>query len=269
MTPPLLDVRDATAGYGQGWALRNISFAVRAGEMVGVLGPNGSGKSTLLRAITRMLPERTGEILVEGVPVERLSRRALARTLGGVPQGTEMVFAFTVEEIVRMGRTPHLRRLSSMSAHDRAVVEEVLVSVGLDRFRRRRINELSGGERQRVLLARALAQEPKMLLLDEPSSHLDLNHKVELFDLLARLRDARGLAVLLISHDTNLTVEYVDRVLLLDDGLLVRDGRPADVMQKEILEKVYGTRVEVIPSPWSGAPQVWPLPHQHTQGGAT
>jgi len=265
--PPLLEVRNITAGYGQGWSLREISFAVGAGEMVGVLGPNGSGKSTLLRAITRMLPERTGEILVQGVPVEAQSRRALARVLGVVPQSTDVTFSFTVEEIVRMGRTPHLPRLAGMSAHDREVVDASLLAAGLSCFRRRPINELSGGEWQRVLLARALAQEPKMLLLDEPSSHLDINHKVELMDLLARLREGRGLAVLLISHDANLTVEYVDRVLLLDDGRLLQDGPPAEVMRKETLEAVYRTRVEVTLSPWSGAPQVWPIPHQHTGGG--
>ncbi|MBE7560034.1 ABC transporter ATP-binding protein [bacterium] len=269
MAPPFLVLDNVTAGYGQGWALRNLSFSVVAGEMVGVLGPNGSGKSTLLRAITRMLPELVGRILLDGRPVQRYSRRELARLLAVVPQETAISFDFSVEEIVAMGREPHLSRsplaplIKGGTVGDRRVVAEALERVGLSGLRRRSVHELSGGERQRVLLARALAQQPQMLLLDEPSSHLDINHKVELFDLLSQLNHERGLSVLVVSHDVNLTVEYVSRVLLLDDGRLVRDGSPAEVLTKSTLEAVYRTRVEILDSPWSGAPQVWPIPHQH------
>ncbi len=262
---PLLQLERVTAGYGQGWALRDLSFVMQSGEMVGVLGPNGSGKSTLLRAITRMLPQVEGSLLLEGVPVQEYRRRQMARLLAVVPQETAIAFDFTVEEVVRMGRTPYLPRLGSLSHADRRVVEESLLRVGLAGMRRRSVRQLSGGERQRVLLARALAQEPRMLLLDEPSSHLDINHKVELFDLLSQLNHQHGLSVLVVSHDVNLTVEYVRRVLLLDDGRLVRDGTPGEVLTKEALEAIYHTRIEILDSPWSGVPQVWPVPHQHAQ----
>jgi cobalamin transport system ATP-binding protein len=260
---PLLEIEDLIAGYGQGWALRDLNATIEAGEMVGVLGPNGSGKSTLVRAITRMLPQISGETRLWGKPTSKLSRRRMARVFGVVPQDTNIAFAFSVKEIVNMGRTPYLSRFSGMGKRDMGVVEEAMRMTGVWQLRNRKSNQLSGGERQRVVLARALAQEPDLLLLDEPSSHLDINHKVELFDLLHKINIEEKRTVLLVSHDLNLTAEYCRRIILMDDGLIVADGTPQEVLQKDTLEKLYRTRVEVRSSPFSGAPQIWPMPHQH------
>jgi iron complex transport system ATP-binding protein len=248
--------RNLVCGYDGREVLHGLSLAVARGELVGVLGPNGSGKSTLLRAITGVLPLTSGEVELLGQPLRRLRRRDIARRVGVVPQGGRTVFEFTVREIVAMGRTPHVGRLQGETPHDRAAIEAALMRTDCTALAGRLVSELSGGEAQRAIIARALAQEPELLLLDEPTAFLDLSHQIEVFELLRRLNRAEGLTVVCISHDLNLASLYCDRLVLLRDGTVADEGRPSDVITAQRIREVYGASVLVDDDTPSGRPRI-------------
>jgi len=261
MSGSLLAVRDLAFGYGGTFRLEGVSFALGGGEILGVIGPNSAGKTTLIRLLSRVLTPEAGEILLEGAPLARLSRRALARRVAVVPQELQLAFPFTVRELVLMGRHPHARGLFFEGPNDFAVAQEAMTAAGVLELADQPVETLSGGERQRAAIARALAQEPRLLLLDEPTSHLDLRHQGEIVGLLRRLNRHEGTTILLVSHDLNLAAEIADRLLLLARGRLVSIGDPAEVLDEARLEAVYGCRVHVEKSPWSGRPVVsihWP-----------
>ena len=238
------------------WCLRDVDLAFRPGETVGVVGPNGAGKTTLLRALGGLIRPTAGEVTLADRPLAAFSRRRLARHLGYLPQDVQGAFAYSVEEVVAQGRYPRNATLGLIGAHDRRVIERVMVATHVDAFAQRPLAELSGGERQRALLASVLAQETEFLLLDEPTAALDLHHQVEVFRLIADLARRRGLGVILITHDLNLAARYCDRMVLLDEGRVARDGAPGDVMERDILEAVYRTRLRVERNPATGAPMV-------------
>ncbi|MEN8151539.1 MAG: ABC transporter ATP-binding protein [Planctomycetota bacterium] len=236
----------------------DLSLVVEQGQFVAVLGPNGCGKTTLVRLASRVVRPDAGSVRLGGDDVGGLPVREVARRLAVVPQGESGVFAFTVGEAVLMGRTPWQEGFGFEGEKDRQIAREALGAVEADHLIDRDVREISGGERQRVLLARALAQRTGFLVLDEPTSHLDLKHHVASLRLLARLREREGLTVLLISHDVNLTVRFAERVVLLGGGGVAADGTPEDVLRSGTLSDVYGTpvvvrRVEGIP-----VPQVYP-----------
>lgn len=255
----MLEVRDLTVAYGRLVALRRVSLSLGAGELLGVVGPNGSGKSTLIRAITRLVRPLEGDIRLDGKEVGRLSQRELARWAAVVPQSPYLPDAFSVLEVALMGRTPHLGLLQSEGRSDLAAVRRALEQTDTWQLAGRRMGELSGGERQRVVVARALAQETPLLLLDEPTAHLDMGHQAAVLDLVRRLCRREGKAGLAAIHDLSLAGQYCDRLVMLNEGRIVGEGEPQEVLSPQLLASVYGTRVSVFSHPLTGRPVVTPL----------
>ncbi len=244
-TQPLLEVRALTFGYQQQTLLYNVALSIAGSAMVGLLGPNGSGKTTLLRLLSGVLQPQQGTILLEGRDLRTWGRRAIAQKIAVVPQELHVPFAFTVEQMVELGRTPFITGIfSTASRHDHEIVAEAMEIASITPFARRLFNELSGGERQRVLIAMALAQQPTLLLLDEPTAHLDIKYQVETLELVQALNRKRGMAVIAAMHDLNLAARYFPRLLLFQRGI-VADASPAEVLQPDLLSRVYGVHVQV------------------------
>ena len=245
-----------------GCAVDGVTVEVPAGACTAVLGPNGSGKSTLLRLMLGILAPSAGTVELDGRPVARWGREEIARAVGVVPQGEEAVFPMTVREMVAMGRYPHLGPWRRERDADRRAVERAMRRCDVLAFAQRPISTLSGGERQRARVARALAQEPSALALDEPTAALDVSHEMAIFELLRDLGRA-GTTVLLVTHNLNLAARYADRLVLLDRGRVAATGTPGEVLTRETVERVYGWPVRIDrhpgPGPDAGAPQVVPL----------
>lgn len=255
-----LTVSELVVRLGSHAALNGISCTLPAGSFTGIVGPNGSGKTTLLRALSGVLAPAAGSVHLDGRPVRSLPATVRARQMAVVTQHLPGDFDFTAGEVVAMGRYPHLGRWRREGQADRAAVAQAMAVTGTAALAERRFSRLSGGEQQRVAIARALAQEPRILLLDEPSNHLDVRHVMELFDLLSRLNREQGLTVVAVLHDLNLAALYCQRLLLLQGGRLVAAGTPAAVLQPEQIEGAYGSRVVVTRHPLTGAPQVALVP---------
>lgn len=256
----ILRVEDLVCGYGDADVITGITLSVREGEFLGIIGPNGSGKTTLFRAIAGLIAPRKGRIIYKGRDTSAVSRAHLAEEVAILPQFLEANFPFTVEEFVMMGRYPHMSRLSRETPQDRQAVDKALAATGTVSLRGRRISDLSGGERQRCLLAQGLAQEPTLLLLDEPTAHLDIGHQIEALDLLSRLNREEGITVLIVLHDLNMAGEYCERLLLLSGGRVHREGAPRNVLTYQAIEEVYKTVVVVSTNPVSSSPHVLPIP---------
>ena len=256
--PPALAAQAVQFGYGEDLILNDFSLSVSRGDFVGLLGPNGSGKSTCVRLLSGVVKPLSGAVMLDGVSLTDLPRRTIARRLAVVPQLTAPTFAFTVREFVMMGRSPHLGRLQSERKEDHEIVAEALALTETFDLSARHVTELSGGELQRVTIARALAQEADILLLDEPTAMLDINHQVEIFELLRGLNASRDVTILCVSHDLNSAAEYCPRLVLLRNGSVVADGAPEAVLTAERIQQVYGARVLIDASP-SGKPRVTPL----------
>jgi iron complex transport system ATP-binding protein len=257
----IVEARDLTVAYGRNGrpALRGVSCAVEERRLVAVVGPNGSGKTTLVRALSGLVAPQAGTVLVGGRSVAEWPRKELARQIGVLPQREEFLFPLKVEETVLLGRYAHLGPLAGAGEADHAAVRAALERCDVAAFAGRPVDSLSGGEWQRVRLARALAQEPKALILDEPTASLDIRHEMELFELVRRLVDG-GLAGLVITHHLNLAARFADRVLLLNAGELVAAGAPADVFTRETIGRVFEWPVAV--PRWGGdegPPQIVPL----------
>jgi iron complex transport system ATP-binding protein len=227
------------------FALSEVSMEIAPGEIVGVIGPNSSGKTTLVRLLTRVLEPVVGEIRLEGTPVRQLTRTELARRVGVVPQGLVADVPFNVGDLVLMGRYPHGPGRYFESRLDREAARAAMAATGVLDLADLPLDHLSGGERQRAVIARALAQEPRLLVLDEPTAHLDLHYQVEVAALLRRLNRERGLAILLVSHDLNLAAEVSDRLVLLSGGRTVARGVPEVVLEESLLASVFGCEVIV------------------------
>lgn len=255
----MIRVSKVSFRYVEEWVLRDVSFGVRKGEFLGVIGPNGSGKTTLLKSLNRTLAPEEGDIFINGLNVNEIKRRELARVVGMVPQEAPIVFPFTVLELVLMGRAPYLKRLSFEGEKDYKIARKAMEMTGTLGFSGRGISALSGGEKQRVLIARAIAQEPDIMLLDEPTSFLDIKHQIEIYDLIKGLSSRDGLTIISVSHDINLAAHYCDRILLLDNGRVCKVGSPEDVVTGENIEGVYGCRVLVDKNPVTNKPRITPL----------
>jgi len=250
------------------FAIRDLTFDVRPGETFGVIGPNASGKTTLVRLLSKVLEPSEGRVLLQGEDVTRLSRAGLARRVAIVPQDVPRGFPHTVEELVLMGRFPRAPHRFFESQEDRVAARRAMEAVGVMDLRSALLDRLSGGERQRVLLARALAQEPQLLVLDEPTAHLDLRYQAECAGLLRRLRSQAGLTIVLVSHDLGFAAELSDRLLLMAGGATVRVGPPDAVIDEAVLEAAYGCRVIVDKHPISRRPTVHLIyPEQDDQDG--
>jgi iron complex transport system ATP-binding protein len=238
-----LELRGLTLDYGARRALEDVSARLEPGTLAALLGPNGAGKSTLLRAVsgaaTGSGARRAGQVLIDDVPLEEYDRAALARRVAVVPGQTRVAFPLRVEELVALGRVPHEHPLLGPRAADRAAVDAAVERVGIADLRGRDVRELSLGERQLVVLAMAVAQAPRLLLLDEPTVHLDLRHQVAVMELLRDLATHDGVTVLAVLHDVSLASHFFGRLLLLDRGRLVADGAPVDVLSAERIREVY------------------------------
>lgn len=252
---PAIEIENLTFGYKDKPVLSGISLSVEIGEMVAVLGPNGSGKTTLIKLVSGALSGE-GTIKLHRKPLGAYSRRELSRLFAVVPQESAMSFAYTVAEIVLMGRASHHHPLLLESKRDREVALRSMEVTGVESLADRYLHELSGGEKQRVFIARALAQEPQILLLDEPAAFLDLKHQLGVLDLLKRLNRERGLTIMAALHDLNLAALYFARLVMLRDGQLFCDGPAREILTERTIYQVYGVRVRVQADRSGKTPQV-------------
>jgi iron complex transport system ATP-binding protein len=262
---PAFTARDLTFAYPRALspAVADVALDVPPGQFFAVLGPNGSGKSTLLKLLLGALSPGAGTVSFAGRPVAHWDRRELARRVGAVSQSEELAFRWTVGELVEMGRYPHLGAWRPVGRNDRDAVAAALARCDVAEFADRPISTLSGGERQRVRIARALAQQPSALVLDEPTAALDVRHEMRIFELLAGLASKDGVTIVTVTHNLNLAARYAHRLLLLDRGRAAAYGAPTEVLRLEVLERVYRWPLAVVqhpgPGPDRGAPQVVPL----------
>ena len=250
------------------WVVKDMNFSVRQGEIFGVIGPNGSGKSSLLKVLAKLVEPQEGTVRLFRARLDALSRDAVARQVAYMPQDLSSDFAFTALDMVLMGRFPYRQRskwslLGWEQRSDHLVVQQAMEHADVTHLADREMGTLSAGERQRVLLARALAQEPGVLLLDEPTAHLDLQHQLDLCRILRRVHAQHGMTVLLVSHDINLASQYCDRVLIMKEGCLMYLGSPHDVITQPNLKEVYGCQVLIDAHPETGLPRV-SLPREST-----
>ena len=256
--PAGIEVSDLSFAYARPQVLRSVSLSLARGSATAIIGPNGSGKTTLMSCINGLLRPQNGAVHLLGRPVRELKTREVARLVASVPQEFQVPFAYRVREIVSLGRSPYLSFLGSLTESDHRVVDESLQSTGLTDLQSRTYNELSGGEKQRVAVALALAQEPAILLLDEPTTHLDLAHQIEVMSLVRKVAAERGMTVLASMHDINLAAAFFPRMIVLDAGRVVADGPPSIVISRELLRKVFAVDAQVIVNGGSRPIQVVP-----------
>ncbi|MCX5780451.1 MAG: ABC transporter ATP-binding protein [Firmicutes bacterium] len=241
----LLNIMGVTCGYGAALVLKDASVAINSRDFVGIVGPNGSGKSTLVRTISRVLQPLMGKVLLEEEDIYQIPAALLAKKMAVVTQENGLDFPFTVRDVVMMGRLPHIKRFAREGVQDLEAVARAMEFTDTISLADRQVNQLSGGEKQRVLLARALAQEPKVLLLDEPTSYLDINYQIEIMELLARLRRDYGLTIIMVLHDLNLASRYCDYLMVVKEGFIHAVGTPQEVINAPMIKEVYGCEVRV------------------------
>jgi iron complex transport system ATP-binding protein len=251
-----LEIKDISLSYNHVPVVKGLSFQLRSGELVGLIGPNGCGKTSVIKALSRVLSLRSGQITLDGQDLGRFSHSNLARITGVVPQNPVLPETFTVTEVVLLGRNPHLGWLRNESARDLAIAWSAMEQTGITAFAGRKIGELSGGERQRVTIARVIAQEPQVVLLDEPTANLDICHQIEILDLMKRLCLENRLAVLIALHDLNLAAQYCDRLILMKKGQVHAEGTPQEVITEANIKEVYGAGSSVYPHPENKLPVV-------------
>ena len=252
----VLDVRNLRAGYENGFVLEDVSFSLEAGDFTAVLGKNGSGKSTLIKAVQGLLKTCEGNVTILGREALRLSRRELAGLVAYVPQFHEPAFDYTVEEVVTMGRYARRGRLERLSSSDRDAVEDAMTLARVRHLRSKPAARLSGGEARRVDIARALAQDAQVLLLDEPSAHLDICFQVEIYRMLRKLQVERKTTILAAEHNVNLAVLFSRRLMLLKNGRLEALGTPVDLITRETIRDIFEAEVDVRANPRSGLPEI-------------
>jgi len=252
----MIEVHSISFRYHEDWVLQDVSFRVEKGEFVGVIGPNGSGKTTLLKILYRLLSPQKGEILFDLVPMRKMDRNDIAKRIAVVAQETQLLFPFSVLETVLMGRSPYLGHLMFESEKDLEIAKKAMEWTKIFPFSERPMDELSGGERKRVFIARALAQEPEVILLDEPTANLDIHHQIDFLDLILTLNRERGLTMVMASHDMNIASEFCDRLILIQDGRVYKMGTPQEVITKENIESVFGCEVWIDQNPVSGMPRI-------------
>jgi len=259
----ILDINDISLSFRNKSILSDVSFRVSAGEFFVVIGPNGAGKTSLLKILSGLQKTQQGSVQIKGKDIYRYTRRSLAQIMAIVPQQIEVGFPFTVKETVIMGRTPHLGILGMESKNDFHIAEEAMNFTEVAHLKERKLFQLSGGELQRVIIARAICQQPEIILLDEPTTALDPSHQLKIMDLMERFRREHNTTIIMVSHDLNLASMYGDRLLLLKEGRVVKTGDPKTVLNKTLLEESYGCRMMVDESPLGQVARVTPIPHKY------
>lgn len=253
----MLKVKNITCGYNSKVILHNISFDVKTREIIGIIGPNGCGKTTLLRAITGVVKLKMGEVQLEGKSIRNMSYKEVARKMAVVSQVFEDNY-MTVEEFIMLGRIPYYKKLQFFeSKEDENIAEKYMNLTGIHHLKDQMLSKISGGEKQLALIARALCQQTKLLLLDEPTAHLDISHKIEIMDMIKRLRRDHNITVIVVMHDLNLAGEYCDRLILINNGLIHSVGTPREVLTYSNIEDVYNAIVVVKENPVSMNPHVF------------
>lgn len=240
-----LNVSSLFFSYGEGNAVDDVSFDAEQGEVIGIIGQNGCGKTTLLKCINTLLRPSGGTVMIEDVNVLSMPRKEVARNIGVVSQHSTIIFPYNVLDMVMMGRYPAKNSLETYNSKDLDIVKRSMAETGVEGFAERTIDELSGGERQRVLIARALAQEPKIMLLDEPTLHLDVNHQFDLMELIRRLATERNMLVIIVTHDIMLAARFCDRLIMMEHGKIVSSGMTKDVLTEDNLSKVFEIEAKV------------------------
>ena len=261
-TPNAIEIKNVELAYGPVEVLRKIFFSIPSGSFFIIIGPNGSGKTTLLKALASVEPISGGEIWIDEKPMKEYAHRILAQKIAMVPQVISDDFPFTTLEMVIMGRSPHQGLLGLSSFDDRQKAIQAMEFTQTIHLTDRKMNQLSGGERQRVMIARAICQEPDIILLDEPTASLDPAHQVRIMDLMKLLQEEKGVTVVMVSHDINLAAMYGDEILLLKDGQVVHAGIPFDVLTFDRLEATYGCMLLVDESPLGNFPRITPVPNR-------
>jgi len=262
---PAIKITNLSHSFGKRNVLRKLSFSVEKGDFFIIIGPNGSGKTTLMKLMARILKLRKGQIEILGLPSSSYTPKALARAVAFVPQRLPIDLPFTVGETVLLGRAPYQGTLGFESEEDQEIAKQAMKFTGVDRLAGARLGQLSGGEQQRVFIARAICQEPEIMLLDEPTASLDLAHQVKVMDLMENLKTEKSITVVMVSHDVNLAAMYSDQVLLIKDGEIVCIGSPSDVLSFPKLEETYGCKLLVDESPHGGFPRVTLVPGRYLE----
>lgn len=240
-----LEIDNLKFGYKKDIVLNGLTFNIEKGSFVSIIGPNGSGKSTLLKLLSQLYSPDYGNVLIYGEDIKNFKKKELARKIALVPQDTIIDFEFTVEDIVFMGRHPYKGRFQKDDENDHNIVRRAMEMTNTLYLKNRIITEISGGERQRVIIAKALAQDPSIILLDEPTSHLDINHQVEILNLLKRLNEEKGTTIIIVVHDVNLASRYSDEIILLNEGKILGMGSPEEVITNENIEFAYDLKVAI------------------------
>jgi cobalamin transport system ATP-binding protein len=254
--PPAISLQELSFSYRTQAVLQDISLEIPHQSFLALIGPNGSGKTTMLRLMSKALRPQRGTVMLDGQPLAGFSARKLAQKLAVISSQQHFEFPFSVADVVAMGRFPHLNRLERMSDRDWEIVDEAMERTCVGDFRNRSISQLSSGEKQRVLIARAIAQQPSILMLDEPNAHLDINHQIAIFNLLRTLNRQHQMTVIVVLHDLSAAAAFCETMVLLDRGRIVRTGTPAEVITEELIQQTYGAEVVVFPSPVGGGPQI-------------
>jgi iron complex transport system ATP-binding protein len=251
-----LEVKNISLSYNHSPVVEDLSFELLPGELVGLIGPNGCGKTSIIKAISRVLPPRSGQIILDGKEIRYYSHSALAQVIGVVPQNPSLPDTFKVFEVVLLGRNPHLGWLRGEGPNDIGIAWRAMEKTGIAALAERKISELSGGERQRVTIARVLAQEPQVILLDEPTANLDLSHQIEIVGLMKNLCREKQIVVMIAIHDLNLAAQFCDRLIMINKGRIHAVGTPQEVITSENIREVYGAGSTVYPHPENNLPVV-------------
>jgi iron complex transport system ATP-binding protein len=264
--PSTLQAQGLSLGYGERHVVDDLDLAIPTGKVTIIVGPNACGKSTFLRGLARLLPPTSGTVLLDGNSIHSSPSRDVARKLGILPQGPVAPDGITVTDLVSRGRHPHQGWFRRWTPQDEAAVGAALTATGTLDLAGRSVDELSGGQRQRVWIAMALAQRTGILLLDEPTTYLDVSHQVEVLDLLTDLNEAEGATVVMVLHELNLACRYADHLVVMKDGAIVTAGVPAEVLTEQVVGEVFGMRCRVVPDPVSGTPMIVPIGRHRTGG---
>ena len=252
----MIKISNLTVGYFRKEVIENLSVDFEQGEFIALLGPNGAGKSTLLKSIIGFLIPEKGEVLIKNKSVSNWNKKDLARNISFIPQDFKLQFDYLVEDLVLMGRFPYVGYWQSYSQKDQEITQNVLKQLDLFKLRKKQFSQLSGGERKRVTIARALAQETDILLMDEAFANLDINHQLEIMQLLSEINLKQKKLIILVSHNINLASEYCQRILMMKEGKLIADGYPEEIITTENLKELYETNLKIIPNPLTGKPNL-------------